>query len=66
MSVILNTHPLFFISVIKNRLSVAKESARLVDSAVFSEYWIRCMQPGVQRKTLQTHKKKVNRHSNNN
>lgn len=36
MSVILNTHPFFFVSVTKNKLSVAKESARLVDSAVFS------------------------------
>ena len=65
MSVILNTHPLFFVSAIKNRLSVAKESARLVDSAVFSEYWIHCMQPGIQAKTLQK-QKEVNRHSNNN
>lgn len=59
MSVNLNTHPPFFISAIKNRLSIGKESTELVYSAVYSEYWIHCMQPGIHtpKKKSKTKKK---------
>lgn len=43
--------PPFCVSYV--RVSVAKGSARLVDSAVFPEYWVQCMQPDIQAKTLQ-------------
>lgn len=48
-------------SAMKNKVSVAKGSAGLVDSAVFPEYWVCCMQPGMQAKTFQkqTHKSKT-------
>lgn len=58
MSVILNTHPPFFILAIKNRLSIGKESTGLVCSAVYSEYWIHCMQPGIHTKKKCKTKKK--------